>query len=128
MYVRFVVDEIDEFSGVERGIFQAMYRLWRAGHLARHEEEWWAEVRAWFNLELERPDRLARSRRPGANECAISWFRANATEHIARAREVVALLAQHDIASRMLITDRPGYIVYEDDFQVAAEPFRRELR
>jgi hypothetical protein len=26
----------------------------------------------------------------------------------------------------MLTTDRPGYIVYEDDFQVAAEPFRSE--
>jgi hypothetical protein len=31
VYVRFVVDEIDEDSGVERGIFQAMFHLWRAG-------------------------------------------------------------------------------------------------
>ena len=66
MYVRFVVDEIDEDSGVERGIFQAMYRLSRAGQLAPHEEVWWADVRGWFNLELEKPERLARSRRVGA--------------------------------------------------------------
>src|SRR5690349_6708508 len=105
-----------------------MYSLWRAGHLAPHEEAWWAEIRAWFNLELERPDRLARSRRPGAHECAISWFKASATEHIARAREVVALLSEHDITSRMLTTERPGYVVYEDEFQVTAEPFRQELR
>lgn len=127
MFVRFVVPEIDENSGCERGIFQAMYRLWRRGALAPHEEAWWGEVRAWLNVDLEVPDRLARSRRPGANECAISWFKASATEHIAKAREVVALLEQHEIHSRMLTTDRPGYIVYEDDFQVAAEPFRGEL-
>src|ERR1700730_5006273 len=127
MYVRFVVPEIDENSGCERGIFQATYRLWRAGRLAPHEEVWWAEVRAWLDVDLEAPDRLARSRRPGANECAISWFKASAAEHIARAREGVARLAQHDIQSRMLTTDRPGYIVYEDEFQVAAEPFRSEL-
>ena len=111
MYVRFVVDEIDEDSGVERGIFQAMYRLSRAGQLAPHEEVWWADVRGWFNLELEKPERLARSRRVGAGQCAISWFKASATEHIRRAREVVALLAEHHVHSRMLRSDQPGYVV-----------------
>lgn len=128
MYVRFVVDATDEYSGVERGIFQEMYRLWRSGILAPHEEAWWADLRAWLKLELAAPDRFARSRRPGASAVAVSWFKASATEHIARAREVMALLAQHDISSRMIITDRPGYIVYEDDVQVAAESFRQELR
>jgi hypothetical protein len=127
MYVRFVVNEIDEDTGVERGIIQAMYRLWRSGALSVHEEAWWAEIRCWLNLDLDAPDRLARSRRPGANACAISWFKAGATIHIARAREVCALLAQHNIASKMLTSARPGYIVYEDEFQVAAEPFRSEL-
>jgi hypothetical protein len=127
MYVRFVVPEIDETSGCERGIFQAMYRLWRQGDLAPHEEAWWAELRTWLNVDLDEPTRLSRSRRPGASECALSWFKASATDHIARAREVVELLAQHNIQSRILTSDRPGYIVYEDDYQVAAEPFRTEL-
>ena len=47
---------------------------------------------------------------------------------VEKAREVAALLNAHDIATRMISTDRPGYVVYEDDFQVAAEPFRSELR
>ena len=128
MYLRFVVNDIDEDSGLERGIVQAMYLLWRAGRLAPHEEAWWADVRSWFNLELEKPERLARSRRPGAKQRAVSWFKSTATEHITRAREVAAILAQHDVPSRMLRTERPGYIVYEDEFQVTAEPFRRELQ
>ena len=128
MYIRFVVDEIDEDSGVELGIFQAMYELWRAGKLAPHEETWWAEIRAWFNLRLKEPARLSRSRRPGANKCAISWFKASAKNHIRRAREVTALLAEHGIQSRMLRSKRPGYVVYEDRFQITAEPFRPEHR
>ncbi len=123
-----MVDEIDENSGVHRGIFQAMFRLWRRGALAPHEEAWWAEIRAWLNTEFAEPDRLARSRRSGANACAISWFKATAAEQIARAREVAAILDGHSIATRMISSDRPGYIVYEDEFQVAAEPFRSELR
>ena len=126
MYVRFVVDEIDEDSGVEQGIFQAMYRLSRAGKLNAAEEVWWADVRTWFNLELEKPGRLARSRRTGANPVAISWFKESAAEHIRRAREVAAILAEHHIQSRMLRSERPGYVVYEDEFQVTAEPFRPE--
>jgi len=123
-----VVDEIDQNSGVNRGIFQAMFRLWRSGALAPHEEEWWAEIRAWLNSEFDEPDRLARSRRSGANACAISWFKASAASHISRAREVAAILDGHNIRTRMISADRPGYIVYEDEVQVAAEPFRSELR
>lgn len=66
MYIRFVVDEIDTSSGVELGIFQSMFGLWRAGELAPHEEAWWAEIRVWFNVKLREPDRLSRSRRSGA--------------------------------------------------------------
>ena len=128
MYVRFVVDEIDASSGVELGIFQAMYRLWGAGKLLPSEEAWWLDVCDWFNVELEKPEQLTRSRRSGAESCAISWFKVSATAHIRRARELVALLAEHDVHSRMLRSDRPGYVVYEDDFQVTAEPFRPEHR
>ena len=128
MYVRFVVDEIDENSGVELGIFQAVYRLADAGQLHHCEAVWWEDLRWWFNRKLDKPDRFARSRRAGANPCAISWFKASARGHIARAHEMAALLAEHYIPSRMVRAKRPGYVVYEDAFQVAAEPFRPELR
>ena len=104
-----------------------MFRLWRGGHLTPAEEAWWAEVRSWFNLKLEKPERFARSRRRGAASAGISWFKESAVRHIARAREVASLLAEHHIASRMVRTDKPGYIVYEDEFQVTAEPFRTEI-
>jgi hypothetical protein len=36
---------------------------------------------------------------------------------------MVYILEQHSVCVRVLKTDRPGYIVYEDEHQVVAEPF-----
>jgi hypothetical protein len=33
------------------------------------------------------------------------------------------ILESHGIVVDVIKTNRPGYVVYEDDFQVAAEPF-----
>jgi len=38
-------------------------------------------------------------------------------------REIIRLLESHGISVRMIKTDRPGYVVYEDDHQIVAEPF-----
>jgi hypothetical protein len=56
---------------------------------------------------------------------AVSWFKSRAKEHVEKVRELAALLEHHGIPTRMIQTDLPGYIVYEDDYQVAAVPFRR---
>ena len=60
------------------------------------------------------------------NDDAVCWFKSTAHECIAKLRDAVSILEQYDIAIQMLTTDKPGYIVYEDEFQVAAVPFRRE--
>lgn len=57
---------------------------------------------------------------------AISWLKLSATEHVAHMRQLVALLEHKDIAVEEFLTDKPGYIVYEDDHQVAAIPFTNE--
>jgi hypothetical protein len=36
---------------------------------------------------------------------------------------MVAILENHDVWIEMLKTERPGYVVYKDEFQVVAEPF-----
>lgn len=41
-------------------------------------------------------------------------------------RELTVLLEHKDIAVEEFRTDKPGYIVYEDDYQVAAIPFTTE--
>lgn len=124
MYVRFVVHRRDKHSGRRLGVFQALYGLRNAGHLSEAEEAAFTALARWFNEQLPEPSRLARSRNSRAKNVAISWFKESATEHIQRMRDLVALLEAHGVAVEAIHTDRPGYIVYEDEHQIAAEPFR----
>jgi hypothetical protein len=39
--------------------------------------------------------------------------------------EIVALLRENDIAVRLLRSRNPGKIVYEDDFQVVVQEWKR---
>lgn len=39
-------------------------------------------------------------------------------------RSLQQILEAHGIRVEIIRTDRPGYIVYEDAYQIAAEPFQ----
>jgi hypothetical protein len=126
MFVRFVVAERDARTDQKKGVFTALYALERAGMLADHEVIWFHETERWFNTELREPGRLTRSKRPEAAKKSVTWLKATATEHVSRMRDLARLLLHKDIVVEELLTDKPGYIVYEDEFQVAAVPFGRE--
>jgi len=126
MFVRFVVSHRHSETGMPTGIFEAVKLLPRVGQLPDWDERQLDAISDWFVDHLPHPTRVARSARPNGAHRALSWFKASAREHIARARELAAILERHDILTEMLQTDRPGYIVYEDEFQVLAEPFRSE--
>ena len=128
MYLRFVVDRIHGESGRELGVFHAVGNLRDWGRLSREEEARHDWIRKWFNENLEKPTRFTAAKRPFYRKQAraISWFKDSAREHISRVRELVAILEHHGVSVRMLKTDRVGYIVYEDEYQIVAEPFAKE--
>lgn len=78
---------------------------------------------AWFKANLLVPTRFSLSARPHAKAQALSWFRDSAAEHVRQMREYQRLLQSYGFGVEMLRTERPGYIVYEDDHQVVAYPF-----
>ena len=78
---------------------------------------------AWFRENLQSPTVLSRSRRPRADQVAISWIKGSASDHVDHLRELVRLLEAAGVLVEELRTERPGYVGYEDDHQVAAEPF-----
>jgi hypothetical protein len=80
-------------------------------------------IRGWFNDHLEKPARLAISSRHNGKEQAISWFKDTATAHIAKMRELREVLEHYGVSVEMIKTRRLGYVLYEDEFQVAAYPF-----
>jgi hypothetical protein len=125
MYLRFVVTDVHEDSGAALGLFHAAGYLRKEGKLYPHENELHDAIRLWFNENLEKPTRFTASKPPfyRKKNKAISWFKETAHEHLAQMRELVAILQNHGISVQMLKTERVGYIVYEDEFQIVAEPF-----
>jgi hypothetical protein len=128
MYLRFVVPDIDEDSDMELGVFHAVRNLREEGKLYRYEEERHDLIRQWFNENLEKPTRFTASKPPFYRKPnkAISWFKDSANEHLNYVRELVAILQNHGVIVQLLKTDSVGYVVYEDEYQIVAEPFRGE--
>ena len=121
MYLRFVSSTIYWASGVEAGIFIAAYELRDDASLPDYEYERLAGLLSWFDRHLREPARFSRGWRGGRR--AVCWFRPTASLHISKAHELAALLREHGVPVRMIKTAKVGYVVYEDEHQIVAEPF-----
>lgn len=123
MYLRFEIDEKDDVSGREKGIFMAMDILLENKALYGYERELEEELYGWFKKNLKVPKVQSSKSGYHAKSRSISWFKSTATEHIDKMRQYAQILESHDLAVRQLTTERPGNIVYEDEHQIAAIPF-----
>jgi len=120
-YVRFVIGRKDEDSHVEQGIFQASSRALEWDQITDSDADELYEIRAWFNHNLEKPTAFGRDKL----QRGICWFKTGATQHIARIWEMVKILERNGIYVKKIRTDKPGYMIYEDEWQIVAEPFRK---
>ena len=125
MYLRFVIAEIDGDSERALGVFHAVWNLRDAGKLYTYEEDQHDTVRWWFSANLKRPTRFTAAKAPfyRKKNRGLSWFKDTATDHIAQIRELVAILENHSVHVQALKAKRVGYVVYEDEYQIVAEPF-----
>jgi hypothetical protein len=124
MFVRFVVQFRDEDSRRLAGIFGAAYSLRDRRQLDEEEQGALENLLQWFKSHLPVPERFSRSKRNRARPEAICWLKEGKGQHFDKLRDLATLLERHGISTRSLRTDRPGYVVYEDQYQVAAVPFR----
>jgi hypothetical protein len=123
MFIRFVIHSNDPDSGRRQGLFQALADLEHRGLLVGHDQESYQEISDWFRKNLRKPRSFTRSSKPNAKNVALSWFKDSATHHIKKMHGLAQILIAHDVMVDVLRSERPGYLVYEDEFQVAAEPF-----
>jgi hypothetical protein len=128
LYLRFVVDDVDDDSQKPLGVFQAIHNLRSKGELSDYECLQDDEIDRWFDKNLPKPTRFTASKPPyyRKKNKAISWFKDTAEEHLSQIRSLAVILENHGVFVHMLKTDRVGYVVYEDEFQVVAEPFAAE--
>ncbi len=88
-----------------------------------YEQELEKEIYTWFKKNLRAPKVQASKSNYYSKPGAISWFKQSAVKHIDKMRQYGQILEAHDIYINQISTDRPGNIVYEDKFQIAALPF-----
>lgn len=124
MYVRFVILAVDEDSHAEQGLFQAAADLLEGDQFAEPDRSLVEETLNWLAKQLPVPNRFSRSRRRSAQKKAISWFKSSAGDYIARMETLAVLVEQQGYHVKRITTRRPGYVAYEDEYQIVAEGFR----
>lgn len=125
-FLRFILSKRHPDSGVETGLFSLAYRLRDDPSVDPWDQQSLRDCLAWFETHLPTPARFNRSNSKGyyrRTTRGIAWFRDSARECLARMHLVKDVLEAQGHQVTMIREDRVGYIVYEDDFQVVAEPF-----
>ena len=125
-FLRFVVSQVRRDSGVSDGIFDTAYALCEAEEVTEVDRQALAELLAWFASQLPTPERFNRSSSKGYYRRAargISWLRDTAEQHVSRMYDLKRIAETYGHSVDVVREDRIGYVVYEDEFQVVAEPF-----
>jgi len=117
--IRFIATMIDRESGVEEGIFQVACRLRDDWEVPTFQREELRSLLQWFELHLPNPAPLAQVR----NKSAISWFKSESKECISRVWSMVHILKENGVVISKIATGNPGYVIYEDEWQLVARPW-----
>ncbi len=124
-YLRLCLVRRDERFHLQQGFLRAAGRLRNSGTMSEEDSARLRETLRWFNRNLPAPRRLRRVH-------AVFWFKAEIVRERPELLRKIAELGRLLILSRHRLmwikTDRPGKVVYEDAYQVAAVPFTETFR
>jgi hypothetical protein len=125
--LRFVISDRDERTGQPMGLMTLAYRLLRSNSLTHAEDLQFREIVGWLESNLPIPARFARKRNMSHKHThGVSWIRVSAIEVLTHLHALADLVRLQGYVIEILQTERPGYVVYEDQWQVVAEPFHGE--
>ena len=124
MYIRFQTALIDEFSTKPQWIFQNIYQFRDSGVLQDYEKDYLQWLLTWFDENLEKSHTFSRKRTSSEATRWLSRYKESAHDHISKMYELKAFLEIHDMYVEVVMTDIPGYIIYEYDIQIVAEPYK----
>ena len=114
-YVRFQSDQISSRTGKPQGFFAAAHFLKQGNALSEPERARIAEIEEWFKTNVPDPPFYEE----GSEIRAVTWFKSERKTAIEKARAMVQILRQHGVKMQEVRQQRPGQIVYEDEFQIA---------
>ena len=119
MYVRFIVQTDQKSRTRCSGVIGSYADLKQSGELSEHDQVHGVSIIE--NLESELP--VPPFDRNNWGQC-VCWFKDSAKDTILDIRELVQILLDYDFQVEMLTEEKPGMIVYEDEFQVVSKSKR----
>jgi hypothetical protein len=139
-----MLDEAMEIDGVSAELRDRIlaYKRWFNTYLPAPPDETDIDPRAifWFRsrVDLAAPRRVSPWKRRPLTKLAARVPKVNvpsdgpvdasaAAEAIRKMQELKAVIEETRLNIRVMETLRPGYVVYEDAYQIAAIPFRDEI-
>jgi hypothetical protein len=125
-FIRFVLAKRHPESGFHDGVFRVAYQLCDDTDVSETDRRSLRELIDWFEKNLATPDRFNRSRSKGYYRRAtkgIAWLRDTAKDGASKMHQLKGILESNGYQVRMIRANRVGFIVYEDEHQVVAEPF-----
>ena len=126
MYLRFTTQFINEDGKTETGIFNALAFL-RDHKLTQEEDVLILKtLMKWFDAYLPKPDKFSNAGNKNPAAISLSWFKDTAKVDIKKIFELKEILNKYEIFVETLNSKNPGYIIYEDEFQVSAIPFKSD--
>jgi hypothetical protein len=121
VFVRFVVGSDRQHHKELTGVLAESRFLRDREQLTQEEEARLAEVYEWFNQNVPVPP-FDEGRFP---RDAVAWFKHDADEPVNRMWDIVALLREHGVVVRLLRSDNPGRVLYEDQVQVVVDEWNQ---
>ena len=99
-----------------KGIFGLCMELIRDKKMDQEDEDLYMEIDSWFSENLPWPEPCRKQ------EKAICYFKTeNADEMVKWMKPVLWLLDRYSIPYYVVLTNSPGEIIYEDQYQIVAK-------
>ncbi len=126
MYTRFVHQRKSAGQASREGFFCTAYTLLDTPELDPEIACQIEDLLGWFRENLPIPSKFDKTKSKGfyrRETKGLSWFKETADAPLAKSYELVTLLSECGYRIDTLRAKRVGYVVYEDEYQVVAEPF-----
>ena len=109
--------------GLHPGIFALANGLAKDGRLSAQDRASWRSANDHYNAAYTDPSTVDRSVYDRAiNPSAQSWFKGTATHLLTGVEFYTDLLRRYDVGWRVLYSNDPGRVLYEDDVQIVVAP------
>lgn len=126
MYTKFITLFLDDIHDEEKGFLTAARFLSENGIMGEERRTTLKDNLHWIEKNLKKRPFINKDHAEDILHIPMSWLKESAIEHIQKMDQIREILEENDILVEVLQVERPGEIVYEDEHQIIAIPFRSE--